>query len=94
MDLSQNLNESSGSVSLTRKRNVRFQSNYWLAGSSIDEISGAKIPVSKFLGGIFISEGKNPKTFRIRVFVKEIYDELISKFWLRSITIHITILSF
>jgi hypothetical protein len=88
MDLSQNLNELSGSVSLTVKK------CYWLVGSSIDEITGAKIPLSKFLGGLFIFDGINSKNFRIRVFAKEISGELMSKFWLRSITIRITILSF
>jgi hypothetical protein len=71
-------------------RNVRFQSNYWLVGSSIDEISGAKIPLSKFLGGLFIFDWKNSKNFRIRVFAKEISGELMSKFWLRTITIIIS----
>lgn len=53
--------------------------------ASIANFKRAKLPLNlKVLRRYLFLRENNSKTIRIRVLVKEVYDELLSNFWLRS----------
>ena len=77
--------ESVSSNTSCRTIQLRSSTHHWLLGQSIVELTGAKRPTNlQVMRRYLWLRENNPRTTRIRILVKHIYDELMSKFWIRS----------